>query len=117
MLLWVNHRSKGNPELALESAPDRRRADAHRLFHHHETRALKTPDDALCDDRRHEFIRVVHALATLKSQVKLRFDTKDEAIANAERILFRQFSAEPRRSLVALKRWMKTRLVKSGSAP
>ena len=59
--------------------------------------------------------------ADMRSQVKLRFDTKEEAIAYAERngiayrveepkpddaqdpVLFRQFRAEPRRSLVALK--------------
>ena len=59
--------------------------------------------------------------ADMRSQVKLRFDTKEEAIAYAERngialprrgaeagrdqdlILFRQFCAEPCCSLVALK--------------
>ena len=58
----------------------------------------------------------------MKSQMKLQFDTKEEAIAYAERngvpyrveepkpvspqdpVLFRQFCAQPRRSLVALKR-------------
>ena len=56
----------------------------------------------------------------MRSQVKLKFDTKEEAIAYAERngiayrveepktvdpqdpVLFREFSAQPRRSLVAL---------------
>ena len=60
----------------------------------------------------------------MKSQVRLRFDTKEEAIAYAQRngvayrieepkpassknsVLLRQFSAEPRRSVVALKPWM-----------
>ena len=60
--------------------------------------------------------------ADMRSQVKLRFDTKEEAIAYAERngvrlpgrgaeagrpqdpVLFRQFFAQPDRSLVALMR-------------
>ena len=70
--------------------------------------------------------------ADMKSQVKLRFDSKDEAIAYAERngiayrveepkpvdpqdpLLFRQFSAQPRRSVVALKL---QRHIRPGSAP
>ena len=70
----------------------------------------------------------------MRSQVKLRFDTKEEAIAYAERngdrlpgrgaeagdaqdpVLFRQFRPEPDRSLVALKRYMRPgRLIAFGS--
>ena len=70
----------------------------------------------------------------MRSQVKLKFDTKEEAIAYAERngvayrveepkpsraqdpVLFRQFCAESYRSLVALKRYM-TPVRLMGSAP
>ena len=70
----------------------------------------------------------------MRSQVKLKFDTKEEAIAYAERngiayrrrgakaggaqdpVLFRQFRPEPDRSLVALKHDMRPgRLIAFGS--
>lgn len=53
---------------ALVSAAERGAACERRALHHHKARPLKVSDQALCDDRRHEFVRVVHSLAALEPE-------------------------------------------------
>ena len=56
--------------LAPESAPERRTASDRRLLHDHEAGSLKTLDQPLGDDLRHDLVSVVNALAAGEAQRK-----------------------------------------------